>query len=169
MRGAPYGRSPPSSRPLPAGLARLGSALPAPFPRSSKGFLHPALPAGLGGRRWEAPCPCPARGPLMGDPSQSPESPHNPQSPLTTLPSQPPMSPHNAPLTASAVPPSSLAPLSAPIPQQPPLLHTNEPLLPVSFQAVSSEALHKPLGVSGGISAPGRDSGWRQVANIHQG
>lgn len=119
MRGAPYGRSPPSSRPLPAGLARLVSALPAPFLRSSKGFLHPALPAGLGGRRWEAPCPCPARGPLMGDPSQSPESPHNPQCPLTTVPSQSPESPHSpwCPLTTPRAP-SQRSPHSPHVPSQ---------------------------------------------------
>lgn len=96
--------------------------------------------------------------PLTTPRAPSQRSPHSPQCPLTTLPSQPLLSPH---------PPSPLC--LPPRPQQPPLLHTNEPLLPVSFQAVSSEALHKPLGVSGGISAPGRDSGWRQVANIHQG
>lgn len=127
MRGAPYGRSPPSSRPLPAGLARLVSALPAPFLRSSKGFLHPALPAGLGGRRWEAPCPCPARGPLMGDPSQSPESPHNPQCPLTTVPSQSPESPHSpwCPLTTPRVP-SQRSPHS---PQCPLTTLPSQPLL----------------------------------------
>lgn len=154
VRGAPCGRSPPSSRPLPAGPARLGSALPAPFLRSSKGFLHPALPAGLGGRRWEAPCPCPARDPLMGDPSQSTDSPHNPQCPLTTVPRVPhspwcllttPRAPSQrsshspqCPLTTlpsqplmSPRPPSPLC--LPPRPQQPPLLHTSEPLLPVPF------------------------------------